>query len=757
MNRFARPVVLCVIAVAGPLGCVDRLNHLYHEPNQRAAQQALDEIEGFASESAGLRPQLLKNIEARSALARTVAARRSELDDADRIIALGDVTWLSLRQRAFRDLNVTTLNGTILSDDQIRNSKPSLDPLIDRRIAQLHALSKTLEALAEGQAALIKQATRDVKQFADAAKPPADGAAPADDAAADDPTDRERALTFVNLLIDLRLAVTASGRQSLTQASQEAEAEALRQSIISGAEASRDPSTVYAVVAMVGTGLREGTGRRPGSPAQLDLFINELKKRVDAMKVDEAEALKGTATANVWGKFHTSLREARVLLSGAVLARSVDPLRNRVYPVQQANLLAESDKVKAEIAAFDTLAEAIGKLPGAAAVAYDPPTSQEYDDAADEAKLAALIRREVAEMGDAVDAVFGKSEAADIAVRFASLSNRMTREIGRLRDQVEAFPATAAAVENLLASAAAGKNPSPEALEASGLEVMRRVLKANPSLLSELERQSKNGVLRDADLKHLGSVVQDIRDQKGASARRMAMFLHDLYSAQLALHQENARHYTALLAIAAAELGRWGLIDELNSEFDSAFGSGLVERPGGAGVANPENPLFAEAAQVEKWWGEHPWQGNLNDAPKDPLLRHPVIGFDEDVTHTIRRLAETAAQWQGLSPNQNDPEGWHRRRSYERLNRAVRTLNVFTLMASMNQRLGEEHAVRLRGEVDEHNLHLDAVVARAEEASLRYGARDLLAFHSTGITEADLQVVIGAVHSALLAWIGSGV
>ena len=58
-------------------------------------------------------------------------------------------------------------------------------------------------------------------------------------------------------------------------------------------------------------------------------------------------------------------------------------------------------------------------------------------------------------------------------------------------------------------------------------------------------------------------------------------------------------------------------------------------------------------------------------------------------------------------------------------------------------------------ELKEHNLHVDGIVARAEEADLRLGLGDQYAFHSSGITDADLQTAFSIVQSVLLGWIGS--
>jgi hypothetical protein len=69
--------------------------------------------------------------------------------------------------------------------------------------------------------------------------------------------------------------------------------------------------------------------------------------------------------------------------------------------------------------------------------------------------------------------------------------------------------------------------------------------------------------------------------------------------------------------------------------------------------------------------------------------------------------------------------------------------------------MSTDNGIRLRTEVLEHGIHLDAIVARVEEATVRFGLKDLLAFHSSGLTENDIQAAVGIVQSALVAWIGA--
>ena len=79
----------------------------------------------------------------------------------------------------------------------------------------------------------------------------------------------------------------------------------------------------------------------------------------------------------------------------------------------------------------------------------------------------------------------------------------------------------------------------------------------------------------------------------------------------------------------------------------------------------------------------------------------------------------------------------------------------YYLIVVFNDRAANENGHFLLRELKEHNLHVDAVLARAEEADIRLGFGDQVAFHSSGITDADLQTAFSIVQNVLLGWIGS--
>jgi hypothetical protein len=118
-------------------------------------------------------------------------------------------------------------------------------------------------------------------------------------------------------------------------------------------------------------------------------------------------------------------------------------------------------------------------------------------------------------------------------------------------------------------------------------------------------------------------------------------------------------------------------------------------------------------------------------------------------------LAEYARAFQTNSPSKSDPLGFYTTFGYQRLWDGVQVVVGYTLMIGLNERLAEENSILLAREVKEHDLLLDGILARTTEADIRLGLSDQVAFHSSGITAADMQTMFGIIQSGLLAWIGS--
>jgi hypothetical protein len=138
--------------------------------------------------------------------------------------------------------------------------------------------------------------------------------------------------------------------------------------------------------------------------------------------------------------------------------------------------------------------------------------------------------------------------------------------------------------------------------------------------------------------------------------------------------------------------------------------------------------------------------------PAPPASDPPVLPVvpEDRVLAALHRLRESAqAAHNAKFPA--DRDGWHLLASNARLFKGVRTVSGHILMLSLNEHLSEDNVIRLRTELAEHDLHLDALEARIHESAYRLTLTDLKAFHSSGITDADIKTVAGG----LLAYIAA--
>ncbi len=283
-----------------------------------------------------------------------------------------------------------------------------------------------------------------------------------------------------------------------------------------------------------------------------------------------------------------------------------------------------------------------------------------------------------------------------------------------------------------------------------GFQLLNKFLGLDAQVAGLIDDAVKQKAINEDELKWLGGVVSDIEKGEIDKHERILIFLNDLYGAAVDLGQENARHAQGMLTVANVELRRWALIGHLNDDYQGIF----HPQP------DDDSRLFATDAQLRKW----------NDAippipgDKIDLRKHPNIhGIDPNaikdasdyILIAIRELGETAKAWQD-APQVNDPTGVNLRIANDRLFKAVRTLDGHLLMISLNQHISEENVVRLHAELASHDIRLDTLKTRVEEAGYRLTLGDLKAFHTSGITDQDIQTVADVFANGFLAWIGSG-
>jgi hypothetical protein len=127
------------------------------------------------------------------------------------------------------------------------------------------------------------------------------------------------------------------------------------------------------------------------------------------------------------------------------------------------------------------------------------------------------------------------------------------------------------------------------------------------------------------------------------------------------------------------------------------------------------------------------------------------------VLASLRLLAEAAKDFHDASPSDNygfappSNNAANVAISNARLFKAVSTVGGHILMLSENQHMSEENVIRVRTELAEHDLQLDAIEGRIQEAGFRLTLGDLKAFHSSGITDADIKSLEAAFLGVIAA------
>jgi hypothetical protein len=199
-----------------------------------------------------------------------------------------------------------------------------------------------------------------------------------------------------------------------------------------------------------------------------------------------------------------------------------------------------------------------------------------------------------------------------------------------------------------------------------------------------------------------------------------------------------------MLTVANIEFRRWVLLGLLNDNYQEVYG----------GQTTPATSrLFQTQQEVDKLIADHAPGGT---AAQPDLRKHPAVAKTGDrIWTSIRKLTETVAAFH-RSAQVNDPDGFNLTTANDRLFKAVRTVDGHLLMISLNQHISEENVARLHAELASHDIRLDTLKTRVEEAGYRLTLGDLKAFHTSGVTDQDIQTIADVFANGFLAWIGSG-
>ena len=240
-------------------------------------------------------------------------------------------------------------------------------------------------------------------------------------------------------------------------------------------------------------------------------------------------------------------------------------------------------------------------------------------------------------------------------------------------------------------------------------------------------------VLSRSDVQHLASILNDIGAGNTAAWQRVVDLLTRLYGLHMQLREENVRHYMSLASIAGSEVERWETIAGLNRNMDVFYvDSGELLFNGDSAADCSHRPVRSERAAT--------------------------VCRGTDVYSTFRILAATAGYYQ-TKPLQtlSAIERGIADDSSRRLARAFQIVHAVQLMTTVNRSMAASHSIDLVTEVQEHGVRVEDIVVSSTEAEIAFWLERLDAFHSTGLTQQDLELFVNLVQQGLLAWIGTGV
>lgn len=670
-SSFFRCTIL-ILATFALLGCQQfpaRINHFHSDSRQLLAQQNVDTFEGIASQGAGTVPTLLSNLTAQEQLSRTVAAYGIRVNDTDRATALTDESWDDLRENLYLDCGLGELVNNPTPED-LDGAHHELEKRLAVRLSQINIIAKLLEILADWNQALVTQSSKTVKQAgANLTALTTKSALTPPDTNAIAPSAPNSGKSFADLFKQLQTAVIQAGRSQLTNENVLTNTTALVRSILEGAEASRDPASVYALAPLIGSGLDDR------SSVMLTNYIAYLHANLSS--IDPSQL----SDAGAQGRIKKKLGDIKKMLSWNDEQGKDSKFKVLNAPGNQETITTAAEFVSTALKSVTNVSARLPEI----------------------AKLTALAN-------------------SNLAKEIDDFSNTLKK----IQNSANLLHGGTNAAEELVAALSAG----------------------DPKIAKIL---NDTNLLNPADVQQLGKVISDINNERDAATRLVLDYFQEVSRVELNLHQENLRHFQVIALVATKELDRWHLISRYLSSLKTVF-EGRT-RPAGPNAA----PHLFAANVINDWnayYTANPSRPGFTFSPSGPFIP-PDISTKSKILPSIRLLAENAQLWQHASPSDRDPLGLATARSIQRLSQGIRIIQCYMLISSVSESMSTDNGIRLRTEVLEHGIHLDAIVARVEEATVRFGLKDLLAFHSSGLTENDIQAAVGIVQSALVAWIGA--
>lgn len=771
LTRRAGTAAMVLALLAG--GCnVSRINHLHTPANQTRAENARDLANAVFSDRDGLLAKTMANLEAEQNMRRAVALASDEFSDLADIESLGAMDWDWLREHTYDSLGAsqrTTARADFGQLAFIVAHRGDYDPQHVRDAAALLHLGTRLLAEYSGRLDELDSVWMRYISSNTVALLQLSGA--------DSRVDRDfarAAETFEAALGEITLGnvsrrIADAYEQSLVGVS----GRPLLDPDVGGGDRAR--AFLKAWAELDRSGFDAALRRRNDALVRVlvlyDTLVKGERARAATLVAEQARIRERAKT-----DFHDQSPGAPCDSEGAAASTAVptasggasellellDTLRTGIRNVWEDEQMRQTYLERASQVQRELLAVATESLDPASVYSLVPLLGEGLGDeelssfegylSLLQAKVAALPdeNADEPEVGEARDAA-SRAVKARNEFRAALNTLRTTFQLGTadsneepdsiIRDKLEMVIRSTEALNLDLAAADLDRAKELAAeLEAPIRDLVNSArsgtvsLADARSLLNLAIGTDRSGRLADAlkptdDLvKHMRSLLTDVSNQNAEASARVVEFLVGLHSLRQNVHEENARHYLVLTTIAKAEIERWLSVGAYAEELEGIY----------ADAPTDPNSLF--------------------DAPAAPLagaaLARPCVTTSTPVIHTLRLLAEEAQTRHSASPAA-DAGGRAAAQSAARLTNAVRAISIQQLLSATNRRAANRNSIALLGEVREHSARLDDIGTTGVELEIRYHMDELVAFHSTGLTDQNLQNLVGAVQQGILIWIGS--
>jgi hypothetical protein len=270
-------------------------------------------------------------------------------------------------------------------------------------------------------------------------------------------------------------------------------------------------------------------------------------------------------------------------------------------------------------------------------------------------------------------------------------------------------------------------------------------------------------ILQNTNLvKQWVKIGRDIQSQSLAAGARVLQYFYELSQTEVSLYQENARHYTSLGAIGTKEIKRWDWLADIYQALMPNYQINWTNQL--TGDMRGATLLFLDAPAISTF--EVYYTNTLGKVQPSAVNRgytnqwkgsrmFPAVLPTDRILPTIRILAENAYEHQTASPSLYDPIGLYAQISGNRLKKALELVLSTDFMLNYNKQQAAVLHRLLVGEIEEHSNNIDYIVLSTYEADISLHLGDSRAFHDTGITDTDLQLVIQTLQAGFVGWISA--